>query len=136
MMRVGTRQTRQEGKQYEAGTWTPDPLTGLPVRLGQIQTLSNTNDRNYSSALVLHYGLRWACLRRPHLNRLKNRTMTLPRAKRPEHLYDFITLAPTHVVDIAQANLDVFDKQKVDQAEKFLEHLVVRPPRNHAVRSV
>jgi len=59
--------------------------------------------------------------------------MPLPRAKRPEQLNDLITIAPTHVVDTALSDLGVLAEQKVDQAEKSLERLVVRPPRKHAV---
>jgi hypothetical protein len=59
--------------------------------------------------------------------------MHLPRAKRPEQLGDFITLAPTHVVDIVRASLDLFAQQKVERVEKSLERLVVSPPRIRAV---
>jgi hypothetical protein len=74
----------------------------------------------------------WASLRRIHPNRLKNRTMPLPRAKRPEQLKGFFTLAPKHVVDIDRARIGVFAEQKVDQGEKSLERLVVRTLRKRA----
>jgi hypothetical protein len=60
--------------------------------------------------------------------------MHLPRAERPEQLGDFITLAPTHVVNIVRISLDLFAQQKVEQVEKSLKRLVVSPPRIRAVR--
>jgi hypothetical protein len=59
--------------------------------------------------------------------------MHLPRPKRPEQLDDFITLAPMHVAHIGCAHLDLLAEQKVDQAEKPLERVVVSPPRKRAV---
>jgi hypothetical protein len=73
---------------------------------------SGLNKSLYS--FPLRGGMRWAFLRRIHSNRLKNRTMLLPRAERPEQLKDFFTLAPKHVVHIDRARIGVFAEQKVD----------------------
>ena len=76
---------------------------------------------------------RLASLRHAHLNRLKNRAVPLPRTKRPEHLKNLITLAPTQVVEIDRSTLNLFADQKVDQTEKSLKSLLVEPPRKHSL---